>query len=63
LIESKTQCSSKNSHQPEEGGQEELSSQAFKRRKMDNGLELIVIPDRNSEEQNEETKDQVVDTR
>jgi hypothetical protein len=63
LIESKTQCCSKNSHQPEDGGQEELSSQAFKRRKMDNGLELIVIPDRDSEEQNEETKDQVVDTR
>ena len=63
MIESKTQCSSKNSHQPEEGGQEELRSQAFKRRKMDNGFELIVIPDRDSEEQNEETKDQVVDTR
>jgi hypothetical protein len=30
---------------------------------MDNGFELIVIPDRDSEEQNEETKDQVVDTR
>ena len=30
---------------------------------MDNGFELIVIPDRDSEDHNEETKDQVVDTR
>jgi hypothetical protein len=30
---------------------------------MDHGLELIVIHDKDSEEQNEETKDQVVGAR
>jgi hypothetical protein len=49
LIESKTQCCSKKSHHPGEA-HDELRSQAFKRRKIDNGLELIVIPDKDSEE-------------
>jgi len=46
LIQSKTQCCSKKSHQPED----ELRSQAFKRRKIDNELEVIVIPDKDSED-------------
>ena len=62
MIESKTQCCSKKSHHPKES-HDELRSQAFKRRKMDHGLELIVIHDKDSEEQNEETKDQVVGAR
>jgi hypothetical protein len=49
LIESKTQCCSKKSHQPEEA-HDELRSQAFKRRKIDHRAELIVIPDKDSEE-------------